>query len=182
MKKFILFVLLCVATTAHAQIEMGTDVRLFVGAGLSCQTGEFSSTTDFQEVGFVFEFGAVYKQCVEMDVDFSLANNPMMSIDINGRTPLYMATTLLYGAGYGFVYYDGVTYEEISAPGETVRSSLSGSMAWPHVNVGISYPLNENLEVRLMGVVGYSKKVYYSEDESSWHFTSQIRATAVWNF
>ena len=182
MKKVVLFLLLCVAATAHAQIDLGSDVKLFAGAGISYQNGKFSSSSDFDEPGFMFEFGAIYKQCAEMNVDFSLAKNSVMSIDINGRTPLYGTVKLLYGAGYGFVYYDGVAYDVVTADGEVAQVTQCGSMAWPHANVGICYPINDNMEMRVVGAAGYSEKVWHAEDESSWHFTSQVRASVVWNF
>lgn len=182
MKKFVLLFLLSVATMANAQINLGSDLGLFAGAGLAYQRGKVANNSSFEQPGFVTELGAVYKKCVEADVNLSISGNTMLSLDINGRTYLARQFDLLYGAGYGFIFYDDITSGVIASEGVVSEVKQSGSIDWPHANVGVIYAIDDNMDLRVVGVIGYAEGLRFVGEEKNWHFISQIRASVVWNF
>ena len=182
MRKCLLFVLLSVATVASAQIDLGPDLRLFVGAGVAYQNGKIAEDYSFEQPGGVIEFGAVYRGKLEVNADVSLAKNMMISLDINGRTYLSENFDLLYGVGYGGIFYDDMPVGVVAEKGKTREVTKSGDVNWPHANVGVIYGINDNMDLRVVGVAGYSEGVRYVGEGRNWHFVSQLRASVVWNF
>ena len=168
--------------SANAQMELGSDFGLFIGAGLSYQSGKISNHSEFKQGGAILDAGVVYKDNVEFNANLAVAHNPMLSFDVNGRTYLFPGWKLLYGAGYGIVFYDDERCGIVSEDGQVTELTESGSIYWPHANVGVIYGINDNMDLRIVGVIGYTEGIRYYGEEKNWHFVSQIRASVVWNF